>query len=160
MGPMTRLATMFALAVSLAGCASHQPAACSYPGVDSLEPTKAAFNANADTPRALSIELLGFQECPNTPTMRANLRAALETVGKEVTFSEVDQDALPASDIRRGWPTPTVLVNGQDLFGMPPPSVPSMGCRVYPNGVPDSATVAERLCEIAGMPPRSGAPCP
>ncbi len=100
--------------------------------------------------QALNIELLGFPECPNTPTMRANLRAALETVGGGLMFSDVNQEVLPASDIRRGWPTPTVLVNGSDLFGMPTPSAPSMGCRVYPDGFPDSVAVAARIRAMAG----------
>lgn len=70
---------------------------------------------------AMKIELLGFQGCPNTPVIRENLQTALKAVGG-LTFTDVNQEALPASDIRRGWPTPTILVNGRDLFGMSPPS--------------------------------------
>ena len=93
----------------------------------------------------MNIELLGFPDCPNTPALRENLRAALKSVGGGLTFREVNQECLPESDIRRGWPTPTVLVNGTDLFGMPPPSAPSMGCRMYAGGVPDAASIALRL---------------
>lgn len=102
------------------------------------------------SPQVLNIELLGFPDCPNTPAMRENLQAALASVGGGLTFTDVNQEALPDADIQRGWPTPTVLVNGRDLFGMLPPTSPSMGCRVYPGGVPDSATVAARLRSIAG----------
>lgn len=96
----------------------------------------------------LNIELLGSPTCPNTPTMRASLRAALETVGGGLTFRDVNQKELPETDARRGWPTPTVLVNGRDLFGMSPPSSPLMGCRVYPAGVPDASTIAGRVRAI------------
>lgn len=99
-------------------------------------------------PHATTIELLGFPTCPNTPAMRDNLRAALRSVGGGLTFQDVNQESLPASDLRRGWPTPTVLVDGRDLFGMAPPSAPTMACRSYPGGVPSAATIASQLREL------------
>lgn len=95
----------------------------------------------------MTIELLGFPNCPHTPAMRMNLRAALKAVGDGLTFREVNQETLQESDIRRGWPAPTVLVNGTDLFGMAPPSAPSMSCRMYAGGVPTADTIAARLRE-------------
>jgi hypothetical protein len=99
-------------------------------------------------PPAMRIELLGFLSCPNTPAMRENLRAALALIGRGSTFADVNQEGLPASDLRRGWPTPTVLIDGADLFGMTPPSAPSLGCRVYTGGVPGVAEIAERLAVL------------
>lgn len=92
-----------------------------------------------------AIELLGFPGCPNTPALRENLRAALAAIGKGWTFKDTNQESLPEHDLRRGWPTPTVLVNGRDLFGMPAPTEPSMGCRMYPGGVPEAKEIAEKL---------------
>jgi hypothetical protein len=97
------------------------------------------------TPQAMRIELLGFPNCPNTPAMRENLRVALMSMGGGLTFADVNQEALPESDIRRGWPTPTVLVNDADLFGMAPPSSPTMGCRMYAEGIPSAESIAEHL---------------
>jgi hypothetical protein len=91
------------------------------------------------------IELLGFPDCPNTPELRDNLEAALSAMGKGWTYTETNQEQLPESDLRRGWPTPTILVNGRDLFGMPAPTAPSMGCRMYAGGVPDAQTIAAWL---------------
>lgn len=96
-------------------------------------------------PKAINIELLGFPDCPNTPALREILRAALKSIGGGPTSRDVNQESLPESDIRRGWPAPAVLVNGADLFGMPSPSAPSMGCRMYAGGVPDAASIASRL---------------
>ena len=96
----------------------------------------------ADQPR---IELLGFPDCPNTPMLRENLRAALASVEKEWVLIDTDQERLPEGDPRRGWPSPTVLVNGHDLFGMPAPSGTAMGCRMYPGGVPNTAELEHRL---------------
>ena len=92
----------------------------------------------------MRIELLGFPACPNTPAMRANLRAALSPRELAV-LDEINQEALPASDPRRGWPTPTILVEGRDLFGMPAPRTPAMGCRIYPGGVPSTAKIRAAL---------------
>ncbi len=96
------------------------------------------------------IELLGFPGCPNTPELRDHLRAALASIGKGWTFRDTNQETLPEHDLRRGWPTPTVLVDGRDLFGMPAPTEPSMGCRIYPGGVPEAKDIAEKLKAAAG----------
>lgn len=104
-----------------------------------------------DSPQAINIELLGFPDCPNTPAMRRNLRAALQSLGHGLTFDDVNQELLAEDDVRRGWPTPTVLVNGQDLFGMRPPSeMPRVAaCRMYADGgVPGSANIAMKLREL------------
>jgi len=91
------------------------------------------------------IELLGFPGCPNTPTLRANLASALETMGDGWTFVEVNQEQLPELDLRRGYPTPTILVDGRDLYGMPMPTDTARGCRVYEGGVPEADELARRL---------------
>ena len=93
----------------------------------------------------MDIQLLGFSGCPNTPTMRENLRAALKSMGDGLTFQDVNQETLPESDIRRGWPAPTVLVDGKDLFGTPHALAAAMACRTYPGAVPDPAKIAARL---------------
>ncbi|MBL8765166.1 MAG: hypothetical protein JNM07_12945 [Phycisphaerae bacterium] len=91
------------------------------------------------------IELLGFPGCPNTPAMRANLKAALTAVGKGWTVKDTNQEQLPEGDLRRGYPTPTILVNGRDLYGLPVPTAPGMGCRLYAGGVPDVQDIASKL---------------
>lgn len=96
-----------------------------------------------------TIELLGFPDCPNTPTIRANLKAALESLGPPWTFTDVNQQALPADDLRRGYPTPTILVNGRDLFGLARPTEPTMSCREYPGGVPDAPQIKAKIKAVA-----------
>jgi len=110
-----------------------------------------AATAAAPEHHAMKIELLGFPGCPNTPQMRANLAAALKQLGHSAAFTDTNQESLPESDLRRGWPTPTVLVNGKDLFGMAPPTAPRMGCRMYAGGVPTSAEIAERVRNLADV---------
>lgn len=90
------------------------------------------------------IAILGFGDCPNTEPFRERVAAAAEQVGG-FTVVLIDQDALSAHDLRRGYPAPTALVGGRDLFGLPEPTSPSMGCRMYPGGLPSVEEIARRL---------------
>jgi hypothetical protein len=50
-----------------------------------------------------------------------NLQDALAQKGLKMGYSFLDIKKLSESDYRRGYGTPTVLVNGEDLFGAPKP---------------------------------------
>lgn len=98
----------------------------------------------------VNIEVLGFTDCPNTPATRVNVAKAIAALGLAANVSYVDQERLPESDRRRAWPTPTVLVDGRDLFGMPAPQGSAMGCRVYLNGgAPSEAAITIALKSLA-----------
>jgi hypothetical protein len=116
----------------------------------------ALLSACQSTPKAqeagrsvMNIEVLGFSDCPNTPEFLRRVRLAADQVGGARVLY-VDQESLPQDDVRRGYPTPTALVNGRDLFGLPVPTSPSMGCRMYEGGLPDQDTIASRLRNAAG----------
>ncbi|HMN39748.1 MAG: hypothetical protein IT438_00920 [Phycisphaerales bacterium] len=92
----------------------------------------------------IQVEVLGFGDCPNTPEfLRRVQMAATRVDGARVVY--VDQEALPEHDVRRGYPTPTALANGRDLFGLPVPTTPSMGCRMYEGGLPNEDAITARL---------------
>jgi len=95
----------------------------------------------------MKISLLGFDGCPLTPLMKRRLEQAISQLEQRLQLVQIDQQALDASDLRRGYPAPTILVNGSDLFGMPSPTSPSMGCRMYdgPDGVPSIDDLVARL---------------
>jgi hypothetical protein len=67
------------------------------------------------------IEFLGRSDCSHSPAMEKNLLSALENTGLEVKYKYIDLASLPTNDYRRGYGTPTVLINGDDLFGMARP---------------------------------------
>jgi hypothetical protein len=62
--------------------------------------------------------------CENTPALRRNLDAALTALNLPLDYQVVDFAALPATDARRGYPTPTLLYANRDLFGFPEPAPP------------------------------------
>lgn len=95
---------------------------------------------------AMKIEVLDFEGCPNTPQTKANVEKAVTSMGLAANVADVDQNKLPEHDGRRGWPSPTVLVDGRDLFGMPAPQGAAMGCRMYANGgAPNEAEITAAL---------------
>jgi hypothetical protein len=98
---------------------------------------------------AMTIEVLGFEGCPNTPQTRERVEKAMTSMGLAANVAYVDQNKLDENDRRRGWPSPTVLVDGRDLFGMTPPRAVAMGCRMYPNG--GAPTEAEIVAAFKSM---------
>lgn len=62
--------------------------------------------------------------CANTPIMRANVDAALRSMGLQPSYQVLDLAQLPEADARRGYPTPTLLYRGEDVFGMAQPTPP------------------------------------
>ncbi len=62
--------------------------------------------------------------CPNTGIMQDRLETALQSLGWTTTFRVIDIGDLPDSDPRGGYGTPTILCDGEDLFGLSRPSVP------------------------------------
>jgi hypothetical protein len=72
--------------------------------------------------RACSLSHLVFltrEGCVLTRQMRGRLDGALWRMGLAADYRVVDLASLSATDHRRGYPTPTLLYGGQDLFGMP-----------------------------------------
>ena len=62
--------------------------------------------------------------CVNTAYMVENLDDALEALGWPSDYQYVDLDTLRDTDPRTGYPTPSVLYRGRDLFGLPTPRRP------------------------------------
>jgi hypothetical protein len=116
--------------------ADRMPSAVMFNGpvVDVIEGIEAALAGQApQTPAASTLTpptdagdlvFLTRVGCANTTVMRRNLDAALKAIGRTSGYEVADQDALPTNDIRRGYPTPTLLYRDRDVFGMPAPEPP------------------------------------
>ena len=71
-----------------------------------------------------NLVFLTREGCVNTDIMRANLDEALHAMGQSVAYAVVDLDALDNADLRRGYPTPTLLYKNRDVSGLPQPQPP------------------------------------
>ena len=78
-------------------------------------------------PIAKRLVFLTRDGCVNTTVMRRNLDEALKALGEAAVYEMVDQDMLSESDVRRGYPTPTLLYADRDIFGMSVPKLPLPG---------------------------------
>jgi hypothetical protein len=95
------------------------------------------------------IEFVSFEGCPHAPALRQRLDEALQELGVTDTPIEVNLERLyQAHDPRSGFGSPTILVDGLDLFGMESPSVAEdPACRLYRPALPSTADVIEKLRE-------------
>ena len=79
----------------------------------------------ADKPSSMKdLTFLSREGCVNTPDMAYQLEGALKALDWPNDYQYIDIGDLPKSDARTGYPTPTLLWRGRDVFGMPAPKPP------------------------------------
>ena len=93
------------------------------------------------------LQLLSFPGCPNAEILSANLAQACAEVGLPASLIEhVNLVDLGDDDPRRVWGSPTILVDGADLMGLPRPAAPALSCRIYPGStLPTAQQIASLL---------------
>jgi hypothetical protein len=69
----------------------------------------------------------------------------VDRLGDSWRFSIVDQEMLPPGDLRRGYGSPSVLVDGREIFGERSTGGEALSCRIYPDGIPDAEAVYRAL---------------
>jgi hypothetical protein len=84
-----------------------------------------------------NVEFLCFEGCPNTPELRNRLVEA----DSSLEIIDVDLMQLDEGDQRLEWGAPTILVVGEDLFGMPASENGSVSCRNWGDGLPSTAEI-------------------
>lgn len=103
----------------------------------------------------VTVELLYFPGCPNTSATREQLRRAFEAIDASPSWTEIDITAEGAPAHARGYGSPTVLVDGEDVAGAAPGEGSS--CRIYMDndvrGVPPLDVIIAAL--RAAAPPQS-----
>jgi hypothetical protein len=70
------------------------------------------------------LEFLTRDGCRNTAQVLDNLKSAISSGKLRAQLTLVHLEALPPEDPRRGHPTPTILMDGRDIFGLPAPRPP------------------------------------
>ena len=93
------------------------------------------------------IEFLSFEGCPHATILRQRLDEALQELGLTLTPFPLNLEQLfQAKDCRSGFGSPTILVDGVDLFGAQTPLVAGdPACRLYRPNLPTSADLIARL---------------
>jgi hypothetical protein len=99
--------------------------------------------------RAMRIQLLTFPGCPNAAAARDALREALSLEDLHEDIEEIDVSSSNAPPWARGWGSPTILINSNDVTGAGP-SDGDACCRLYPAGVPTVLQIRTRLAADRG----------
>jgi hypothetical protein len=95
------------------------------------------------------IEFIYEKTCPNIADARAALRAALTQLGLPLHWQEWESSDPAAPEHARRYGSPTILVDGNDVAGVPPSDEPS--CRIYSaepgrnRGVPSETLIMQAL---------------
>ena len=84
-----------------------------------LPPNGSHFGSK-DSRAMTSLELLMHPGCSCAPAVRESLLSFVRTAPGWWAYAVVNQRLLPQADQRRRYVAPTVLVDGRDLFGVPP----------------------------------------
>lgn len=105
----------------------------------------------------MTVELIYDADCPNVAETRTNLRRALVQVGLPARWLEWNLSWPKAPAHTKGFGSPAILVNGQDIAGAAP--FEAACCRVYDvagirSGAPPCELIVRALTAAkAGAPP-------
>ena len=104
----------------------------------------------------LQIELIYDADCPNVALAREQLSQALAIVGLPQHWKEWSSDDPEMPEHARGYGSPTILVEGQDVSESGQLDG-TAGCRVYATseGIRGVPTVEDIVAALRGHPLRS-----
>ena len=100
----------------------------------------------------MDVEVRFIEGCPSLPVIRQRLRHALDAVGRaavDIRFRVVHTDAEAEALGFTG--SPTILVDGVDLFGQPD-AVVGLSCRLYRSaeGTTGAPSIAHLTAALGG----------
>lgn len=107
-----------------------------------------------------TIEFIYDRDCPNVEPARAALRDALSTLKRTLVWQEWDRADQKAPAYVHAYGSPTILVDGKDIAGMPPGD--ASACRIYRNeqgntrGIPDSQLILSAMQTSGDEKPAGG----
>jgi len=79
----------------------------------------------------MDVEIVYFDDCPNLAVAREHLMQAFAKSGRMPQWREWNRDDPESPAYARGYGSPTILVDGKDVTGVPPSEDGTAACRVY-----------------------------
>lgn len=106
------------------------------------------------------VEFIWQRDCPNVSDARQNLMRAFSEAGVQARWREWCVDEADCPDHARAFGSPSILVDGVDVAGLPAGN--GQSCRLYHTvdgallGAPPAAVIAAALSSPAQLPPSRG----
>jgi hypothetical protein len=99
----------------------------------------------------VNLEFQYFEGCPNHEKMFVNLKEALKGLEDKIELNKVlVEDEVTAKRVNfRG--SPTLLIDGEDIEGIPSPKEPSLACRFYVRGIPTADEIRKKIIQKIEM---------
>jgi len=84
----------------------------------------------------LKIDVQYFEGCPNSETVLQMVKEFISESEMKIDIEEVLVESQEDAEKYKFRGSPTILINGNDLEGLPESKTPSLSCRYYQNGLP------------------------
>ncbi len=99
----------------------------------------------------VKLEFQYFDGCPNHKKMSNNLKEAIKGLEDKIELKEIlVEDEATAKRVKfRG--SPTLLINGEDIEGIPTPLESNLACRFYAKGIPDADKIRQSIIQKINM---------
>jgi len=93
----------------------------------------------------IKVEFQYFDGCPNSDLMMERVKDAIAKVDTQVEFHTILINTPEKAKKYNFRGSPTVLINGIDLVGLPEPTVGNLACRYYSNGIPSVESIINSI---------------
>lgn len=96
------------------------------------------------------IQFVYFEGCPTAAPARQALAEAMHLLDWDCPVEEIDTRSPTAPVLQRHYPSPTLLVDGTDVFGEA--RADAGCCRIYPPGALETGNLARALQQALDGP--------
>lgn len=97
--------------------------------------------------KIIKIELQHFHGCPNSPVLIERVKEAIKGFDN-INYKEVLVDTNDKAKQINFRGSPSLIINGIDFENQPEPENPALACRYYPNGLPETSQILQKLTEL------------
>lgn len=84
----------------------------------------------------ITVEVQYFEGCPHSDEMIERVKRAIAGSDVDIEYREVLVDTPKLAQQYRFRGSPTLIINGRDLEGLPEPANGNLSCRYYKDGLP------------------------
>jgi hypothetical protein len=93
----------------------------------------------------VKLEIQHFEGCPNSIEFIKHVKEAIKGNESKYEYSETLVETNEIAEKVKFRGSPTLLIDGIDLEGLPENETPSLACRFYSNGIPSVKDIKQKI---------------